>query len=168
MFSSQYILGIKLADGQEIDLLKQDIEHGPFPLSALKRGHFVPVSYASKATLIHNDYTRNWFDIAASEEPLVAEYSFGYDKKIKGEIILAPTLYSDEKFNASTGDLSLRFSTDVDTDESSVDLNFGGVTVESSIVEKDYSPIDLELVRGSLIMRLQNKAICEHTRVVTH
>lgn len=140
VFSSQYILGIKLADGKEIDLLKQDIEHGPFPLSALKRGHFVPVSYASKATLIHNDYTRNWFDIAASEEPLVAEYSFGYDKKIKGEIILAPTLYSDEKFNASTGDLSLHFSTDVDTDESSVDLNFGGVTVESSIVEKNLQP----------------------------
>lgn len=140
LFSSQYILGIKLADGKEVELLKQDIEHGPFPLSVLKRGHVVPVSYASKATLILNDYTRDWFDIATREEPLVAEYFFGYDKKIKGEIILSPTLYSDEKFNASTGDLSLHFSIDVNTDKSSVDLNFGGVTVESAVVERDLQP----------------------------
>lgn len=171
LFSSQYILTVKLPDGKEIELLKQEVEHGPFPLSALKRGHVVPVSYASKTTLIRNDYTKAWFDMATSEEPLVAEYSFGYDKKIKGDVLLSPTLYSDDAFNTSTGDLSLHFKTDVDTQESVVDLNFGGITIESSIIDSDLKPYRLrtgqweshyELTRqGDLVTRKSVSSLSE-------
>ncbi len=61
IFSSEYIFGINTRKGEHIELLHNDIQHGPFPLEALKKGSFSPNSYTNKITLIHNETTAPFF-----------------------------------------------------------------------------------------------------------
>lgn len=151
MFSSQYILSIKDADGEVIPLLQQDVVHGPFPLSRLKQGHFAPVSYASTITLIRNDKTEPIFthtqpSATQTAVPLTIAYTLGYDQKIKGYIDVASFKfdYTDPKtqdvLNANIGTSNTTFTADS--------------SLDSVHVESSSNPISFHLQKDDITLAI--------------
>lgn len=125
IFASRYALSFKDTDGTEVPLLQNDIEHGPLPLSQLKKGQFKPVSYASTVSLIRNKSTEKWFKSVNNEKaqntqgkPFLLEYTVGYDQQIRGQADFAGLILSPAGFNTShqliadVGASSLTFSFD--------------------------------------------------------
>lgn len=135
IFSSQYIFGVKKPNGEHIELLHNDIQHGPFPLEALKKGNFSPSSYTNKITLIRNETTAPFFKLFQVEQPLLVEYTHGYDKHIKGNAQLAAL--SVENKNAtqegqfSMGNVQLEFDTDHQFSDFSTQWNIEGLQIKS-------------------------------------
>lgn len=134
IFESQYVVSVKDDKGGVYPLLKQDIEHGPFPLSNLKKGHFAPTSYTSKMTLIRNEYTEQIFT-AVKGEPLVLEYALGYDQKIKGHADFAAFnfKYDDPQnklsLTADAGTSTMTFNADKALDNVQIDSLSDPITV---------------------------------------
>ncbi|WP_159991333.1 DUF945 family protein [Pelistega ratti] len=113
IFTSQYMIKFKDEEGKEIPLLQQRIDHGPFPPNALKKGHFLPVNYASKITLINNDLTKAIFTVTQSEQPIVIEYVYGYDSKAKGYVGIAPINISQENLQLGATKISFNAKKDL-------------------------------------------------------
>ncbi len=123
IFSSEYIFGINTRKGEHIELLHNDIQHGPFPLEALKKGSFSPNSYTNKITLIHNETTAPFFKLFQVERPLLVEYTHGYDKHIKGNAQLAP-LFAEDNTSTQENQFSMgKIQLDFDTDHQLSDFN---------------------------------------------
>src|SRR5690606_9982885 len=74
IFSSDVLYTLHMQDekGQPGDIsLADPIQHGPFSLSALRDGHFMPVLIYSKAKLIATPATQVWVDSQQGESPLL-------------------------------------------------------------------------------------------------
>lgn len=132
IFSSHYVISIKNAEGKITPLFSQDIEHGPFPLSSLKKGHFLPVSYGNTLTLIRNQLTNEFFNMAKNEQPLVIKYTLGYDQQIKGEISLPLLQQITEKGEFYQYPYSIKFSTDKDFNDIHFQEAWDGVKILSN------------------------------------
>lgn len=141
IFSSHYILSIKGENGVDIPLLQHDVEHGPFPLSSLKKGHFAPIGYESRATLIRNQFTEPFFTYTKDAQPLLIEYTLGYDQQLKGTLSTAhfemQTTENDVTESSVTQPYTLEFSADKDFRHIQFkDFSSGA---ESKISDKDFS-----------------------------
>lgn len=83
-FSSDavYTLTTKDADGQPVELKFTDhLQHGPFPVAALKAGDFMPMLAYSQAKLLATPVVQTWFDSQDGVTPLRAETRVGLGGK---------------------------------------------------------------------------------------
>ncbi|ARU87622.1 YdgA family protein [Pseudomonas sp. M30-35] len=71
-------------------LFRDNIQHGPLPVSRLKRLNLWPVMLASNYELEANKFTQKWFDAAKGASPLTGESSLGYDGSPSGTLVFAP------------------------------------------------------------------------------
>lgn len=136
IFSSHYIFGVKMSNGEHIELLHNAVQHGPFPLDALKKGSFSPSSYTNTITLIRNEKTAPFFKLFQVEQPLIIEYTHGYDKHIKGNAQLAPlsaeNKTSTQEAQFSMGKVQLDFDTDHQFSDFSTQWNIEGLQIKST------------------------------------
>ncbi|AHL73621.1 hypothetical protein CH92_00310 [Stutzerimonas stutzeri] len=77
-------------------LLKDHLEHGPFPISRLARGQLMPVAAHSHAQLERTPLTEKLFDAASGESPLVGDTTIGYDGRQYGDLRSAAFNFEDE------------------------------------------------------------------------
>ncbi|PZW68657.1 uncharacterized protein YdgA (DUF945 family) [Pseudomonas sp. URMO17WK12:I1] len=71
-------------------LFKDHIEHGPLPLSRLKRLNLWPVLVTSHYELEPSEYTQKWFDAAKGAAPFVGQGAVGYNGSTWGTLVLTP------------------------------------------------------------------------------
>ncbi|MDH0749408.1 YdgA family protein [Pseudomonas sp. GD03842] len=91
-------------EGQPVVLLFQDnIEHGPFPWSRVKKLDLVPVMAASNLVLEKNAFSEKWFEMTSGQSPLTGQFSMGYDRAAQGRVELLPF-----QFDSQNG--SIKFS----------------------------------------------------------
>ena len=142
IFSTHYIWGVNY-QGKNIDLVEQNIEHGPLPFSRIKQGMLSPVSYSSELTLIRNSDTEPFFKAFQQENPIVINYRYGYDKKIKGDAFIAPLSINDteQKFKLTSEQHKISFNTNRELTDSTVSLNFSGMNLSSLDKENPFSLI---------------------------
>lgn len=117
LFSSEvnYTLSLKDEDGNPIQLRLHDrLQHGPFPVSALKSGDFVPMLAHSEAQLLVSPATQKWFDSQKGESPLHIETRVGFGGTGKSVWTFSPTeLVEDgDKLSFSGGVIEMNFSND--------------------------------------------------------
>ncbi|UCJ14770.1 YdgA family protein [Pseudomonas sp. MM211] len=125
-------------------LLVDNIEHGPLPVSRLKRLNLWPVMAASNYALEANELTQKWFDAAKGAAPLTGQGSLGYDGSTSGTLVLtpldfAPTATSAVKFSG--------LSFDIEASKHAEKLLVSG-TMNSlliSVAEGEEAPIQAEL-----------------------
>ncbi len=117
IFSSQLKMVVKPIAGADKALLKpgqsvvlnEYVDHGPFPLAALKRFNLVPSMASVNTTLVNNDVTKPLFDIAKGETPFVIDTRISYGGDTHSAINLKPLNYEKdaEKVAFSGGDFEL-------------------------------------------------------------
>lgn len=71
------------------------IDHGPFPLSRLSQGHFLPAMVATRVQLVQTPSTDAWFAAAKGAAPVVAEAVASYSRNVSGTLDVAPATYSE-------------------------------------------------------------------------
>ncbi len=116
-FSSDvtYTIHLKDEDGKPIDLKLQDhLQHGPFPLAALRSGEFRPMLAHSRAQLIASPASQKWFDSQQGKSPLTVETEVGFGGSGKSVWTFAPTELAEgsEKLSFSGGSINMDFSND--------------------------------------------------------
>lgn len=73
VFSSNvvYSLQLKAPDTKPVEyLLSDSLQHGPFPVRALREGHLSPLLVHSRAQLIPSVATQHWFDSLNGQTPV--------------------------------------------------------------------------------------------------
>lgn len=71
------------------------IDHGPFPLSRLSQGHFLPAMLATRVQLVQTPSTDAWFAAVKGAAPVVAEAVASYSRDVSGTLHVAPAEYSE-------------------------------------------------------------------------
>ncbi|WJV41183.1 YdgA family protein [Raoultella terrigena] len=122
LFSSHLQLVVKPAAGKESSWLvagqplvfDEVVSHGPFPLAALKSGHFGPSMASVKTTLVNNEASKALFDIAKGSTPFTIDTLIAYSGDSRSAIDLKPLDYSkgDEKVTFSGGQFQLNADRD--------------------------------------------------------
>ncbi|RTZ42563.1 DUF945 domain-containing protein [Candidimonas sp. SYP-B2681] len=116
-FSSDvtYTVHMKDEDDKPIDLKLQDrLQHGPFPLAALRSGDFRPMLAYSRAQLLASPASQKWFDSQQGESPLIVETEVGFGGSGSSVWTFAPTelVEGNEKLSFSGGAINVNFSND--------------------------------------------------------
>lgn len=122
-------LGEDLAASEIIVL--DHIEHGPLPLSRLKRLQLVPVLAHSNARLEQNALLEPLFKMSGGVDPVVAEGSIGFDRSTSGQVTVAPLTFIEEgkgsfEFSGFKGD----FAATEDASEMKIDGNVESILVK--------------------------------------
>lgn len=84
VFSSDVVYTLQMQDsrGQRVEYLLSDhLQHGPFPLDALKSGSVAPLMASSRAQLIPSAATQKWFDSLKGQSPVTATTRIGFTGK---------------------------------------------------------------------------------------
>lgn len=106
VFSSDvvYTLQMKNSQGAPVEYLLSDhLQHGPFPLDALKSGHLAPLMALSHAQMIPSTATQKWFDSLQGQSPVVATTQV----KFSGE---GSSVWQLKPLDVKDGGDSLKFS----------------------------------------------------------
>ncbi len=116
-FSSDvaYSLHLKDEDGKPVDIkLRDHLQHGPFPLDALRSGDFTPMLAYSQAQLVATPATQKWFDSQQGASPLRAETRVGFGGTGKSVWTFAPAelIEGGDKLGFSGGSIEMSFSND--------------------------------------------------------
>ncbi|OZI71738.1 DUF945 family protein [Bordetella genomosp. 12] len=74
-----------------------DIEHGPFPAGALKRGKWLPQLAFVHSQLDNNDVVKPFFDMAQGKPPLWSDTILSYDGKADGTGGVAALSFKDDR-----------------------------------------------------------------------
>lgn len=90
------------AAGREYEVAVR-LDHGPFPLYRLARGHLFPTMAAARADLVRTPSVETWFMAAGGAVPMTVEAVAGYDRDIRATLELAPV-------ERARGESRLRFS----------------------------------------------------------
>ncbi|XXD09475.1 YdgA family protein [Klebsiella sp. R445] len=128
LFSSRLQLVVKpiagkehswLAAGQSL-VFDEVVDHGPFPLAALKSGQLAPAMASVNTTLVNNDTSKALFEIAKGETPFIIDTRIAYSGDSRSAITLKPLDYTkgDEKVTFSGG----QFQLNADAEGKSVSL----------------------------------------------
>lgn len=111
VFSSEarYRVTLDGAEGEHVQLDFIDhLEHGPFPLSRIKRGELAPVMAASNYALEKTEDSAPWYAVTGEKAPLYGNLSVGYGGAIRNELQMAPFEASGEDgFSLSFSGLTL-------------------------------------------------------------
>ncbi|NYT59671.1 YdgA family protein [Alcaligenaceae bacterium] len=104
LFSSDvlYTLRMKDKDGAPVDIaLKDHLQHGPFPIDALRDGHFMPLMAYSQAQLVATPATQAWVDSQKGGSPLQINTSVGFGGKGQSAWNFQPVELSSEEVQFS-------------------------------------------------------------------
>ncbi|NGM87484.1 YdgA family protein [Parapusillimonas sp. SGNA-6] len=110
-----YTISGKDESGQVLELVFQDhLQHGPFPIGALRDGSFRPMLAHSQARLLPSQATQKWFDSQKGASPVQIETRIGFDGAGSSVWTLAPTEIRDDEMSLSFsgGTLDVQFSND--------------------------------------------------------
>jgi uncharacterized protein YdgA (DUF945 family) len=110
-----YTVSGKDEAGQAMELVLQDhLQHGPFPIDALRSGDFMPMLAHSTARLKPSPATQQWFDSQNGASPVVIETRVGLNGTGHSLWTFSPTEIQDDKvaLSFSGGTLDVRFSND--------------------------------------------------------
>lgn len=72
------------------------IDHGPFPLSRLSQGHFLPAMVATRVQLVQTPSTDAWFAATKGAAPVIAEAVASYSRDVSGTLAVAPADYAQD------------------------------------------------------------------------
>ena len=116
-FSSDVIYSVRMEDagGKQVDLKLQDqLNHGPFPLEALRAGNFRPMLAYSRASLVATPATQAWVDSQQGATPLLIETQIGFRGKGSSIWTFFPTELAQEgeRLSFSGGSVNMAFSND--------------------------------------------------------
>ncbi|HUH61036.1 MAG TPA: YdgA family protein [Candidimonas sp.] len=116
-FSSDisYSIHMQGDDGKPVELKMHDhLQHGPFPLGALRKGDFSPMLAYSQASLVASPATQTWFDSQAGKAPVHGETRVGFFGKGKSVWTFEPTnlVEDNETLAFSGGVIEIAFSND--------------------------------------------------------
>jgi len=115
VFSSDvvYSLRLKDVDGEPLEYLLSDhLQHGPFPVGALKDGQFAPLLAYSKARMIPSGATQKWFDSLNGESPVEVVTKVGFSGQGQSTWQFKPldVAAEGEAFKFSGGAVEVTFS----------------------------------------------------------
>lgn len=88
------------------------LEHGPFPMSSLKRGNLRPVMASSTFALERNEVVETWFKAAKNQVPLHGNAVLGYGGHVQGQVILSPLDYKEGENSVAFSGMTLDVSGD--------------------------------------------------------
>ena len=88
-----------LKPGQSI-VMKESIDHGPFPLAQLKKFNLIPSMASVHSELENTDPVKKLFEIAKGQSIVQVETRVGYSGSTDSDVRLLPADYS----NAQTGE----------------------------------------------------------------
>ncbi|MDS1141017.1 YdgA family protein [Pusillimonas sp. SM2304] len=116
-FSSDvtYTLHINDENKGPIDITMQDhLQHGPFPLQALRTGSFAPMLAHSQARLVATPATQAWVDSQKGGSPLLVEthVGFGGAGQSTWTFMPAEVAGNGQQFSFSGGTVNMAFSND--------------------------------------------------------
>ncbi len=116
VFSSDvvYSLNAKDAKGQPVEIrLRDHVQHGPFPLGALKSGSLRPMLAHSNTVLVATPTTQAWVDSQKGESPLTASTDIGFSGNGTTVWTFRPASFDGKdgmRFDFSGGTMSMDFS----------------------------------------------------------
>lgn len=90
--------------------LTDHLDHGPFPISNLKRGSLRPVMAASTFALERNEVVDLWFKAAKEQVPLRGNAVLGYGGHVQGQLVLSPLDYKEAENSLTFSGLVLDVS----------------------------------------------------------
>ncbi|WP_054180751.1 YdgA family protein [Trabulsiella odontotermitis] len=138
LFSSQLDLVIKPVDGAtqgwlkpgQTIVMKESIDHGPFPLAALKSFNLMPMMASVKTVLVNNAVTKPLFDLANGQSFVESDTRISYNGDTRSLISLKPLNREagQEKLSLSGGE----FTFDADRDGTAFALSG---SVPSALIE---------------------------------
>ncbi|MFW0767744.1 YdgA family protein [Trabulsiella odontotermitis] len=138
LFSSQLDLVIKPVDGAtqswlkpgQTIVMKESIDHGPFPLAALKSFNLMPMMASVKTVLVNNAVTKPLFDLANGQSFVESDTRISYNGDTRSLITLKPLKREagQEKLSLSGGE----FTFDADRDGTAFSLSG---SVPSALIE---------------------------------
>ncbi|KNC92577.1 YdgA family protein [Trabulsiella odontotermitis] len=143
VFTSQFDLVVKPVDGVaqiwlksgQTIVIKESIDHGPFPLAALKSFNPMPVFASVKTMLVNNDVTRPLFD-PTNGQPLVGmDTRISYNGNTRTRITLAPLNRETDpgKLSLSGGEFTLN----ADRDGTAFSLSGSLPTVQFGMINEN-------------------------------
>lgn len=92
--------------------IKDQIEHGPLPLSRLASLRWMPVMAVSHAQLEPSEALSGLFAASRERAPVTVNSSIGYRNDITGEVRVAPMTYAEDDVHLSFSGLDAKFETD--------------------------------------------------------
>lgn len=110
-----YTISGKDQAGHPVELVLQDhLQHGPFPIDALRSGDFTPMLAHSTARLQPSPTTQKWFDSQKGASPVLIETRVGFKGAGRSQWTLAPAEIVDDdvSLSFSGGTLDVQFSND--------------------------------------------------------
>ena len=114
VFSSDiiYTLQFNESNGKPAEYLLSDhLQHGPFPVGAVKQGDFVPSLAISNIQLIPSAITKKWFESLKGESPVAARTRIGFVGAGESTWHFKPLNIVDQgqttKFSGGTVDISV-------------------------------------------------------------
>lgn len=115
LFSSDAIYTLIVRDAENVPSeikFSDHLQHGPFPLSALKAGHFAPVLAHSRARLLPAPAIQPWFDSQQGDSPVIADTRIGFGGTGTSVWTFAPIDYAKgmDELRFSGGDITIDFS----------------------------------------------------------
>lgn len=172
-FSSDvsYTLAMKDDQGNPIELkLKDHLQHGPFPLAALRDGHLGPVLAHSRAQLVPSASTQAWFDSQKGEAPMVVETRVGLNGSGQSLWSFAPAEFEEggDRLSFSGGTLKMEFSNDFQDSNATGQFHSFSLANEETgknLVVKDVRIESRTQTDDAGIMRVQSKATAEAVNV---
>ncbi len=116
-FSSQvdYAVQMKDLDGKPMEIKMRDqLQHGPFPLNALRAGNLAPMLVYGKSQLVATPATQKWFDSQKGKSPLQIETRVGFGGAGVSVWTFLPTEIANdgETLSFSGGLVQMQFSND--------------------------------------------------------
>jgi uncharacterized protein YdgA (DUF945 family) len=123
----------KFNDGQPIELLFVDnVEHGPFPWSRVRRLQLVPVMAASNMQLEKNIFSEKWFAMTGEQAPLTGHFSIGYDRAALGRVELLPFQFEDQNGAFKFSGLTLTASGSADGQKLEANGELGSIDIAAT------------------------------------
>lgn len=112
------------AAGHEYEMVVR-LDHGPFPLYRLARGHLFPAMAAARADLAQTPSVDTWFAAAGGAVPVTAEAVAGYGRDISGTLELAPVERVRDESRFSFSGLKIQADVAAGGKHTTVDIHSG-------------------------------------------
>lgn len=115
IFSSsvRYAVHTVDSDGKPMEYLLQDqLQHGPFPLGAIRAGDFAPMLAYSRAEMVVTPDVREWFGDEPGQVPFRAETRVGFAGAGRSDWTFAPFefVHDQRRVSFSGGHVQLEFT----------------------------------------------------------
>lgn len=124
---------VELAPEQSSLEFSDQLEHGPFPWSRLKRLQLLPVMAFSQSTLLPTPLSQPWFDLTQGKSPMQTETSLGYSGQMDGQLTLQAFENTEDGAQVKFSGLTSQFT----ANESGKNFAFDGKSDSLSIAIKN-------------------------------